>query len=136
MSRLRLWWLDHRLDRIWRQGLADPVLSALRARTGSTLLASARTAGTDPICVAEIVWGDGFCVRVGACHPGAVADLARFLSDGRAVTLTRAARSGQLWILDFAIGDRPFPLLAGAITFAPGGGDAAPSVTPLVWQDA
>lgn len=136
MSRLRLWRLDRRLDRVWRQGLADPVLSALRARTGPTLVASARTAGTGPICVAEIVWADGFSVRAGACHPGVVADLARFVSDGRAVTLTRAARSGQLWILDFAIGGQPFPVLAGAITFAPGGGDVAPSVTPPVWQDA
>lgn len=136
MSRLRLWWLERRLDRDWRRRQADCVLAALRARTGSTLLVSARAAATDPVCVAEIVWLDGFSVRLVACHPGAVNDLARFLSDGRAVTLVRAIRSGPLWSLDWALGDTSFPLLARAITLAPRRGDALPSITPLVWQDA
>ena len=58
-------------------------------------------------------------MRLGLCHPGAVADLARLLADGRVVTLSRAVHSGPVWSLDFALGDRSFPLLAGAITLAP-----------------
>jgi hypothetical protein len=135
-ARLRLWWLDRRLDRIWRRGQADLVLSALRARTDSTLLASAATVGTYPVCVAEIAWLDGFAVRLGPCHPGTVADLAQFLADRRAVTLSRAARSGAVWSLDFALGDLSFPVLAGAITLAPGSGGVIPPVTPRVPQDA
>lgn len=134
-SRLRLWRLDRRLDRIWRRGQVDRVLSALRTRTGSTFLVSARTVATDPVCVAEIAWLGGFSVRVGLCHPGAVADLARLLDNGRVVTLSRAVYSGQMWSLDFALGDRSLPLLAGAVTIAPGGG-GVPSITPRVRQDA
>jgi hypothetical protein len=134
VSRLRLWRLDRRLDRIWRRGQVDRVLSALRTRTGSTLLVSARTVATDPVCVAEIAWLDGFSVRLGLCHPGAVADLARLLDNGRVVTLSRAVYSGQMWSLDFALGDRCFPLLAGAVTIGPGGG--VPPITPRVRQDA
>ena len=135
-SRLRLWRLDRRLDRIWRRGQVDRVLSALRTRTGSTFLVSARTVSTDPVCVAEIAWLDGFSVRLGLCHPGAVADLDRLLDNGRVVTLSRAVYSGQMWSLDFALGDQSFPLLAGAVTVGPGGGDGVPLITPLVPQDA
>ena len=136
VSRLRLWRLDRRLDRVWRRGQVDRVLSALRTRTGSTCLVSVRTVSTDPVCVAEIAWLDGLCVRIGLCHPGAVADLARLLDEGRLVTLSRVVYSGQVWSLDFALGDRPFPLLAGVITVAPGGGDGDPLVAPLVPQTA
>jgi hypothetical protein len=136
VSRLRLWWFDLRLDRLWSRGQVDLVLSALRSRTGSTFLMSARTVATDPICVAEIAWPDGFSVRLGFCHPGAVADLARLLNDGRVVTLSRAVYSGQVWSLDFALGDRPFPLLAGAVTIGPGGGGGVRPITPLVLLDA
>ena len=140
LSRLRLRWrdrrLERRLDRIWRRGQVDRVLAALRTRTGSTFLVSARTVATDPVCVAEIAWLDGFCVRVGLCHPGAVADLARLVDNGRVVTLGRAVHSGQVWSLDFELGDRSFPLLAGAVTIDPGGGGAVPPITPLVLQDA
>jgi hypothetical protein len=136
VSRLRLWWFDRRLDRMWCRGQVDRVLSALRSRTGSTFLMSARTVSTDPVCVAEIAWPDGFSVRVGLCHPGAVADLTRLLHDGRVVTLSRAVYSGQVWSLDFAQGDRSFPLLAGAVTIGPGGGGGVPPITPLVLQDA
>ena len=137
VSRLQLWRLDRRLDRIWRRGQIDHVLSALRARVGASPLASVRTVAADPVCVAEIAWPDGFSARLGLCHPGAVADLARLLDDGRVVTLRRAVYSGQVWSLDFALGRRPFPLLAGAITLAPGGGgEADPLVTPLVPQTA
>jgi hypothetical protein len=135
VSRLRLWRLDRRLDRIWRRGQVDRVLSALRTRTGSTFLVSARTVTTDPVCVAEIAWLDGFSVRLGLCHPGAVAGLARLLDNGRAVTLSRAVYSGRMWSLDFALGDRSFPLLAGAVTIGPGGG-GVPPITPRVRQDA
>jgi len=136
VRRLRRSWLERCLDRDWRRRQADCVLAALRTRTGSTPLVSARAAATDPVCVAEIVWLDGFSARLVACHPGAVNDLARFLSDGRAVTLVRAIRSGPLWSLDWALGDTSFPLLARAITLATTDGDALPSVTPLAWQDA
>ena len=133
--RLRLWWFDRRLDRLWCRGQVDRVLSALRSRTGSTFLMSARTVSTDPCCVAEIAWPDGFAVRLGPCHPGAVADLARLLADGRAVTLSRAVRSGPVWSLDFALGRLSFPVLAGAIALAPGGGGAVSPLRPLVPQD-
>ena len=136
VSRLRLRRFDRRLDRLWRRGQVDLVLSALRSRTGSASLMSARTVSTDPICVAEIAWPDGFSVRVGLCHPGTVADLARLLEDGRVVTLSRAVYSGQVWSLDFALGDRSFPLLAGAVTIGPGGGGGVPPITPLVLLDA
>jgi hypothetical protein len=137
VSRLRLCWLDRRLDRIWRRGQTARVLSALRARTESTPVTSARIVGTDPVCVAEIAWPDGFAVRLGPCHPGAVADLARLLADGRAVTLSRATRSGPVWSLDFALGHVSFPVLAGAIALAPGGGGGAVApLKPLVPQDA
>jgi hypothetical protein len=135
VSRLRLRRFDRRLDRLWRRGQVDRVLSALRSRTGPTSLTSARTVATDPVCVAEIAWLDGFCVRVGLCHPGAVADLAGLVADGRVVTLSRAVYSGQVWSLDFAHGDRSFPLLAGAVTIGPGGG-GVPPIRPLVLQDA
>jgi hypothetical protein len=135
-SRLRLWRLECRLDRIWRRGQVDRVLSALRTRTGSPFLMSARTVSTDPICVAEIGWPDGFSVRLGFCHPGVVADLARHLDDGRVVTLSRAVYSGQVWSLDFALGDRSFPVLAGAVTIGPGGGGGVPPITPRVLLDA
>ena len=135
VSRLRLWRLDRRLDRIWRRGQVDRVLSALRTRIGSTFLASARTVATDPVCVAEIAWLDGFSVRLGLCHPGAVADLTLLLDNGRVVTLSRAVHSGSVWSLDFALGDRSFPLLAGVITLPPGGGDVVPLVTPPVPQN-
>jgi hypothetical protein len=111
-------------------------LSALRSRTGSASLISARTVATDPICVAEIGWPDGFSVRLGFCHPGAVADLARLLDDGRVVALTRAVYSGQVWSLDFALGDRSFPLLAGAATIGPRGDGGVPPITPLALLDA
>ena len=133
---LRLWWFDRRLDRLWCRGQVDRVLSALRSRTGSTFLMSARTVSTDPCCVAEIAWPDGFCVRVGLCHPEAVADLTRLLRDGQVVTLSRAVYSGQVWSLDFAHGDRSFPLLAGAVTIEPGGGGGVSPIAPLVLQDA
>ena len=136
VSRLRLRRFDRRLDRLWRRGQVDRVLSALRSRTGSPFLRSARTVSVDPVCVAEIAWPDGFCVRVGLCHPGAVADLARLLDEGRLVTLSRVVYSGQVWSLDFALGDRRFPLLAGVIALAPGGGDGDPLVAPLVPQTA
>jgi hypothetical protein len=135
VSRLRLYWLDRRLDRIWRRGRIDRVLSALRARTESTPVVSARIVGTDPVCVAEIAWPDGFAVRLGPCHPGAVADLARLLADGRAVTLSRAVRSGPVWSLDFALGRLSFPVLAGAIALAPGGGGAVAPLRPLMPLD-
>ena len=136
VSRLRLWWLDRRLDRLWTRGQVDRVLAALRSRTGSTSLVSARYA-TDRICVAEIVWLDGFSVRLGLCHPGAVADLARLVDNGRVVTLSRAVYSGQVWSLDFALdGDRSFPLLAGTVTIEPGGGGGVPPISPLVLLDA
>jgi hypothetical protein len=135
VSRLRLRRFDRRLDRLWRRGQVDRVLSALRSRTGPTSLTSARTVATDPVCVAEIAWPDGFCVRVGLCHPGAVADLSRLVADGRVVTLSRAVYSGQVWSLDFEHGDRAFPLLAGAVTIGPGGGGVSP-ITPPVLQDA
>jgi hypothetical protein len=136
VSRLRLWWLDRRLDRLWTRGQVDRVLAALRSRTGSTSLVSARYA-TDRICVAEIAWPDGFSVRLGFCHPGVVADLAGLLDDGRVVTLSRAVYSGQVWSLDFALdGDRPFPLLAGTVTIEPGGGGGVPPISPLVLLDA
>ena len=57
-------------------------------------------------------------------------------TSGRLVTLSRVVYSGQVWSLDFALGDRPFPLLAGVITLAPGGGDGDPRVAPLVPQTA
>jgi hypothetical protein len=136
VGRLQRWRLDRRLDRIWRQGQVEQVLSALRARARMTPLASARIVATDPVCVAEIAWLDGFAVRLGPCHPGAVAGLARLLGDGRVVAVTRAVRSGPVWSLDFTLGDRSFPLLAGAITLAPGGGDVSPPVTPPVPQIA
>ena len=135
VSRLRLRRFDRRLDRLWRRGQVDRVLSALRSRTGSPSLRSARTVSVDPVCVAEIAWPDGFCVRVGLCHPGAVADLARLVADGRVVTLRRAVYSGQVWSLDFAHGGRSFPLLAGAVTIGPDGG-GVPPITPPVLQDA
>ena len=142
VSRLRLWRLDRRLDRTWRRGQVDRVLSALRTQTGSTFLVSARTVTTDPVCVAEIAWLDGFCVRLGLCHPGVVADLARLLDNGRVVTLSRAVYSGQMWSLDFALGDRSFPVLAGAVTIGPGGGGGGGGgggvspISPRVLQDA
>ena len=132
VSRLRLWRLDRRLDRIWRRGQVACVLSALRARIESAPVVSARIVGTDPVCVAEIAWLDGFAVRVGLCHPGVVADLARLLGDGRAATLSRAVRSGQVWSLDFTLGHLSFPVLAGAVTLAPGGGGAVAPGGPLV----
>jgi hypothetical protein len=135
VSRLRLRRFDRRLDRLWRRGQVDRVLSALRSRAGPTSLTSARTVATDPVCVAEIAWPDGFCVRVGLCHPGAVADLSRLVADGRVVTLSRAVYSGQVWSLDFEHGDRSFPLLAGAVTIGPDGGGVSP-ITPPVLQDA
>jgi hypothetical protein len=135
VSRLRLRRFDRRLDWLWRRGQVDRVLSALRSRTGSPSLRSAATVSTDPVCVAEIAWPDGFRVRVGLCHPGAVADLARLVADGRAVTLTRAVYSGQVWSLDFAHGGRSFPLLAGVVTIGPDGG-GVPPIRPLVRQDA
>ena len=135
VSRLQLRRLDRRLDRVWRQGQVDRVLSALRTRTGSAFLGSVRIAATDPVCVAEIAWPDGFCVRVGLCHPGAVADLSRLVADGRVVTLSRAVYSGQVWSLDFEHGDRSYPLLAGAVTIGPDGGGVSP-ITPPVLQDA
>ena len=133
-SRLRLRRLERRLDRIWRRGQVDRVLSALRTRIGSTFLVSARTVATDPVCVAEIAWLDGFSVRIGLCHPGAVAGLARHLDNGRVVTLSRAIYSGQAWSLDFALDDRSFPLLAGAVTIGSGGG--VPPITPRALQGA
>lgn len=136
VSALRRWWFGRRLDRIWRRGQVDRVLSALRSRTGATFLMSARTVATDPFCVAEIAWPDGFSVRLGLCHPVAVANLARLLDDGRVVRLSRAVYSGQMWSLDFALGDRSFPLLAGAVTIGPGGAGGVPPITPLVLQDA
>ena len=136
LDKLRLWRLDRRLDRIWRRGQADRVLSALQARTGSTPVVSARIVGTDPVCVAEIGWPDRFAVRLGPCHPGAVADLARLLGDGRVVSLSRAVRSGPVWSLDFAFGHQPFPVLAGTITLAPGSGGVVAPGRPLVPQDA
>jgi hypothetical protein len=136
VSRFQLWWLDRRLDRIWRQGQVERVLSALRTRTGSTVLASARIVATDPVCVAEIAWLDGFSVRVGLCHPGAVADLARLLDGKRVVTLSRAVRSGSVWSLDFAVGDRSFPLLAGVVTLPPGGGEVVSLARQPVPQNA
>ena len=135
VSRLQLRRLDRRLDRVWRQGQVDRVLSALRTRTGSAFLGSVRIAATDPVCVAEIAWLDGFSVRLGLCHPGAVADLARLVDNGRVVTLSRAVYSGRTWSLDFALGDRSLPLLAGAVTIGPGGG-GVPPITPRVRQDA
>ena len=135
VSRLRLRRFDRRLDRPWRRGQVDRVLSALRSRAGPTSLTSARTVATDPVCVAEIAWPDGFCVRVGLCHPGAVADLSRLVADGRVVTLSRAVYSGQVWSLDFEHGDRSYPLLAGAVTIGPDGGGVSP-ITPPVLQDA
>jgi hypothetical protein len=135
VSRLRLRRFDRRLDRLWRRGQVDRVLSALRSRAGPTSLTSARTVATDPVCVAEIAWPDGFCVRVGLCHPGAVADLSRLVADGRVVTLSRAVYSGQVWSLDFEHGDRSYPLLAGAVTIGPDGGGVSP-ITPPVLQDA
>ena len=135
VSRLQLRRLDRRLDRVWRQGQVDRVLSALRTRTGSAFLGSVRIAATDPVCVAELAWPDGFSARLGLCHPGAVADLARLVADGRVVTLRRAVYSGQVWSLDFAHGGRSFPLLAGAVTIGPDGG-GVPPITPLVLQDA
>jgi hypothetical protein len=136
VSRLRLWRLERRLDRIWRRGQVDRVLSALRTRIGSTFLVSARAVSTEPVCVAEIAWLDGFSVRLGLCHLGAVADLALLLDNGQIVTLSRAVRSGSVWSLDFALGDRSFPLLAGAVTIGPGGGGGVPPITPLVLLDA
>ena len=136
VSRLRLWWFGRRLDRIWRQGQVEHVLSAVRARAGTTPVASARIVATDPICVAEIAWLDGFAVRLGPCHRGAVAGLARLLGGGRAVTVSRAVRSGPVWSLDFSLGDRSFPLLAGAVTIGPGGGGGVPPITPPVLLDA
>jgi hypothetical protein len=136
VSRLQLWRLDRRLERVWRQGQVDRVLSALRTRIGSAFLGSVRTVSTDPVCVAEIAWPDGFSVRLGLCHPGAVADLARLLDDGRIVTLSRVVHSGQVWSLDFALGDRSFPVLAGAVTIGPGGDGGVPPITPLALQDA
>jgi hypothetical protein len=136
VSTLQLRRLDRRLDRVWRQGQVDRVLSALRTRTGSAFLGSVRVDATDPVCVAEIAWPDGFSARLGLCHPGAVADLARLLHEGRLVTFSRVVYSGQVWSLDFALGDRPFPLLAGVITLAPGGGDGDPLVAPLVPRTA
>lgn len=136
VSALRQRRFGRRLDRIWRRGQVDRVLSALRSRVGATFLMSARTIATDPFCVAEIAWLDGFCVRLGLCHPDAVAGLARLLDDGRVVTLSRAVYSGQTWSLDFALGDRTFPLLAGAVAIGPGGGGAVPPITPRVLQDA
>lgn len=100
---------------------------------------SARTVTTDPVCVAEIAWLDGFCVRLGLCHPGVVADLARLVDNGRVVTLSRAVYSGQMWSLDFALGDGSFPVLAGAVTIGRGGGGGGggvPPITPRVLQDA
>ena len=125
VGRLRQRRFERRLDRIWRRGQVEHVLSALRARVGTTPLASATTVATDPVCVAEIAWLDGFAVRLGPCHPGAVAGLARLLSRGRAVTLSRAVRSGPVWSLDFSLDSRSFPVLAGAVTLAPGSGGAA-----------
>ncbi len=112
-SRLRLRRLDRRLDRIWRQGAGGP--RPVRAANADRLDIPrvGADAATDPVCVAEIAWLDGFSARLGLCHPGAVADLARLLDDGRVVTLSRAVYSGQAWSLDFALGNRPFPLLAG-----------------------
>ena len=136
VSRLRLWWFGRRLDRIWRQGQVEHVLSAVRARAGTTPVASARIVATDPICVAEIAWLDGFAVRLGPCHRGAVAGLARLLGGGRAVTVSRAVRSGPVWSLDFSLGDRSFPLLAGAATIGPRGDGGVPPITPLVLLDA
>jgi hypothetical protein len=130
--RLRLWRLDRRLDRIWRRGQVACVLAALHARIESAPVVSARIVGTDPVCVAEIAWPGRFAVRLGPCHPGAVAGLARLLGDGRAVTLNRAVRSGPVWSLDFALGRLSFPVLAGAITLAPGGGGAVAPGRPLV----
>ena len=129
-GRLGLWRLDRRLDRIWRRGQAELVLSALHARTGSIPVASAQIVGEHPVCVAEIAWPDGFAVRLGPCHPGAVADLAGLMAGGRAVTLSRAARSGPVWSLDFARGSRSFPVLAGAVTLAPGRGGVVPPAAP------
>jgi hypothetical protein len=136
VGRLQLWRFDRRLDRIWRRGQVEQVLSAVRARAGTTPVASARIVAADPVCMAEITWLDGFAVRLRSCHPGAVAGLARLLDDGRAVTVSRAVRSGPVWSLDFSLGDRSFPLLAGVITLAPGGGDGDRLVAPLVPQTA
>jgi hypothetical protein len=127
VGRFGRWRLDRRLDRIWRRGQVECVLSALHARTGPIPVASASMIGAYPVCVAEIAWPDGFAVRLGPCHPGAVADLAGLLAGGRAVTLSRAAHSGPVWSLDFALGSLSLPFLAGAVTLAPGrGGAVAP----------
>ena len=135
-SRLRRWRLDRRLERSRRRWQVERILAALRARAGPTLLVSARIVAADPVWVAELAWLDGFSARLGRCHPGAVADLAALLDNGRAVTLSRAVRSGSVWSLDFALSDGSFPLLAGVITLPPGGGDVVPLVPLPVPQDA
>ena len=61
---LRLRWFDRRLDRIWRRGQVEHALSELRARAGATALMSARAVAADSVCVAEVAWLDGFCVRL------------------------------------------------------------------------
>ena len=103
LAGLRVWHLDHRLERTWRQARRERdarLLASLRDRIGETVLAAtgaASVAGT----AAEIIFVDGYHLSLGPCHGPTVAALAGLIADGGAVTLQRAARHQTFWELDF-----------------------------------
>lgn len=116
--------LDRHLARAWerdRAGRDAEILACLRARVGAPVasLEPVRLAGAAGL---RVGWSDGLVVVLGPCHPYAVDRL----SAGRPVALTRAARAGDLWVLDFAAGAAHVPLLAGAAAAGAGGGGVGP----------
>lgn len=116
--------LDRHLTRAWRRDRAGrdaELLAGMRARAGvpvASLVASRPSGGA----ALRVEWADGLVVVLGPCHPDAVDGLAA----GGPVSLVRAARAGDLWILDFAAGPVRIPLLAGAAAAGAGGGGVGP----------
>jgi hypothetical protein len=141
VARLRLWHLDHRLDRTWRQGRREGdarLLASMRGRIGATVLA-ATVAGV----AAEITFVDGYHLSLGSCHGPTVAALAGLIADRGAVTLQRAARHPTFWELDFISAPQDAPpgphhcrsgrvaLLAGSVTESRGGASSGrPALRP------
>ena len=84
LAGLRVWHLDHRLERTWRQARRERdarLLASLRDRIGETVLAAtgaASVAGT----AAEIIFVDGYHLSLGPCHGPTVAALAGLIADG------------------------------------------------------
>jgi hypothetical protein len=130
LTRFRLRRLDHRLDRSWRQAVAEcdrVVLDDLCRRTGDAVVAITTPSGRpwggaregDAIVAAEVTFGSGAALRLGPCHAPAVAALAAAVATGP-VVLTRVRRCNRLWILDFT-GPEPRSLLARTVSHQTGG---------------